>query len=323
MGRRLRLLAWLVPLGAAAVSASLATADPADLPYFAHAARTLLSARWTDTFADPSLQVGPLQLALIGVGDRIGGLSFLVYAIELGLAALLVFVAGRLLADRPHKAAMQLGIGLAAVLSGLIAGAYGYGHPAQMAVPLLWVLAGLEARTGRSVRAGALLGLSAAFETWGVLGIPMLLLAPDRRRILGGLAALTAVTSLFYLPFVLGGTFDMFEHRWTVEGWTLVHLIVPTGSAFPWTLRLIQGAAAVAAGAAVALLAGRGLRAVWMVGMVVVAVRLMLDPTLYSWYWLGFETIALVAAAELATDLPARWQHSLRVPGWALGERRG
>src|SRR5439155_4010736 len=130
---------------------------------------TLFSAGWMDTFADPSPQVGPLQLALIGAGDRIGGLTFLAYALEIGLAALLVFVVGRLLRDRPHKAAMQLGIGLVAVLLGLTADAYGYGHPAQMAVPLLWLLAGMQARAGRTGRAGALLGLSAALEAWGIL----------------------------------------------------------------------------------------------------------------------------------------------------------
>jgi hypothetical protein len=36
---------------------------------------------------------------------------------------------------------------------------------------------------------------------------------------------------------------------------------------------------------------------------VIVAVRLPLDPTLYSWYWVGAETVVLVAVAELATEL--------------------
>src|SRR5215216_2533447 len=106
----LRLLAWLVPLGASGLVAALGTRDPADLPYFAHAARTLFSSRWLETFADPSLQVGPLLLAFVGVGDRIGGLSFLAYAIQIGLAALLVFALGRLLAGRPHRIAVQVGV---------------------------------------------------------------------------------------------------------------------------------------------------------------------------------------------------------------------
>src|SRR6266498_3308518 len=98
----LRLLAWLVPLGASALVAAFGTRDPADLPYFAHAARTLFSSRWADTFADPSLQVGPLQLVLVGICDRIGGLGFLAYAVEIALAA---FPSRRLPGWRPSCSA--------------------------------------------------------------------------------------------------------------------------------------------------------------------------------------------------------------------------
>jgi hypothetical protein len=323
MSKRLGLVAWLAPLGAAALVAAFDTRDPADLPYFAHAARGLFSSRWAETFADPSLQVGPLLLALVGIGDRIGGLSFLAYAIEIGLVALLVFVIGRLLAGRSHRALLQGGIGVAAVVLGLTADAYGYGHPAQMAVPLLWLLAGVEAREGRTVWAGVLLGLSAGLEPWGVLGAPVLLLAPGFGRALKGLVAQAGVTAALYLPFVLAGDFRLFEHRWKVEGWTLVRAVLPPGSDFPWTLRLVQGAAALAAGTALALVLRRSVRGVWAVPLVIIGVRLLLDPTLYSWYWVGAETVVLVAVAELLTSVPVRWQHWLRAPGWVVGERRG
>lgn len=323
MSKRIALVGWLAPLGGAALVAAFDTRDPADLPYFAHAARVLFSSRWAETFADPSLQAGPLQLALVGIGDRIGGLSFLAYAIEIGLAALLVFVVGRLLAARPHRAALQAGIGLAAVALGLTSDAYVYGHPAQMAVPLLWLLAALEAREGRTGRAGVLLGLSAGLEPWGVLGAPVLLLAPLFGRALKGSAAQAGVTAVLYLPFLLAGDFRMFEHSWKVEGWTLVRTVLPPGSDFPWTLRLVQGAAALAVGAAVALVLRRSARGVWAVPLVIVAVRLLLDPTLYSWYWVGAETVVLVAVAELLTNAPVRWQHWPRAPGWVVGERRG
>src|SRR5919197_6328041 len=242
------IFAWLVPLAAAAVSAGFAASDPADLPYFADAARTLFSARWADTFADPSLQVGPLQLLLVGIGDRLGGLGVLAYAIQIGVAALVVFVVGQLLRGRPHRLACQVIFGLAAVLLGLTADAYGYGHPAQVAVPLLWILAGREARSGRPVRGGLLVGLGAGLESWSVLGAPVLLLAPSARRAVGGLAAQCAVTAALYAPFVLAGDFRMFDYRWKVEGWTLVRLVLPAGSDFPWALRALQGAAALAVG---------------------------------------------------------------------------
>jgi hypothetical protein len=306
MDRRLGLLAWLVPLGAAAAVAALGTRDPADLPFFADAARTLFSGDWANTYYDPVLQAGPIFLALVGLADRLGGDALLAYAIQVGVTALVVFTVGRLLAGRPYRAVAQGIAGLGAVALGVSLDAYSYGHPAQVVVPLLWMLAGLDAREGRSIRAGGLVGLSAGFEAWGVLGTPILLLAPATRGAVRGLAVQALVTIGLYLPFVLAGDFRMFELRWKVEGWTLVRFLIPEGSDFPWTLRLLQGAAALAIGAALALALRRSPRALWVVPLGIVAVRILLDPALYSWYWLGLETVALVAAAELATSLRVR-----------------
>jgi hypothetical protein len=312
MARR-SVLAWVLPLSAASLVAALGTRDPADLPYFAHAARTLFSAHWADVFADPSLQVGPLQLLVVGIGDRLGGLGLVAYVLELALVALTVFTVGRLLRGRPHRAAVQTVAGLAVVVLGITDAAYSYGHPAQVAIPLLWVLAAVDAREGKTIRAGALLGLSAGFEVWGFLGLPVLLLAPGWRAAPRGLAAQVAVTGALFLPFVLFGEFRMFEHTWRVEGWTLVRFVVPAGSEFPWGLRLLQGAAALAVGAALALALRRTDRALWVVPLGVVAVRILLDPTVYSWYWLALETLALLGALELATSVRTRWS----LPGQA------
>jgi hypothetical protein len=306
MDRRLGLLAWLVPLGAAAAVAALGTRDPADLPFFADAARTLFSGDWANTYYDPVLQAGPIFLALVGLADRLGGDALLAYAIQVGVTALVVFTVGRLLAGRPYRAVAQGIAGLGAVALGVSLDAYSYGHPAQVVVPLLWMLAGLDAREGRSIRAGGLVGLSVGFEAWGVLGAPILLLAPATRGAVRGLAVQALVTIGLYLPFVLAGDFRMFELRWKVEGWTLVRFLIPEGSDFPWTLRLLQGAAALAIGAALALALRRSPRVLWVVPLGIVAVRILLDPALYSWYWLGLETVALVAAAELATSLRVR-----------------
>lgn len=310
MGKPLGLLAWIAPLGAATLAAVLGANDPADVPYFVSAARLLFSSHWADTFADPSLQVGPLQLLFFGAGDRIGGLGLLAVATEVGVAALVVFTVGRLLAGRLWRREAQLAVGLAAVALGLTADAYGYGHPAQVAVPLLWILAALEVRSGRAVRGGTLLGLAAGLELWGVLGVPVLLLAPTVRRAFAGLVTQIAVTAALYLPFVLAGNFRMFDHRWKIESGSLVHVLLGPGG-FPWTLRLVQGAAAVAVGTGIALALRRSPSALWVVPLAVIGVRLLLDPTLYSWYWLGLETVALLGAAELATRLAA---HRRSVP---------
>jgi hypothetical protein len=312
MGKHPPLLAWVLPLSTASFVATMGTRDPADLPYFAHAARTLLSARWGETFADPSLQVGPLQLVVVGIGDRLGGMPFLAYLLNLGLTALTVFTVGRLLRGRRHRPAFQLGAGLAVVAVGITAEAYSFGHPAQVAIPLLWVLAAIDARDGRAVRAGALLGLASGFEVWGLLGAPVLLLAPRIRPVCRGLAGQIAVTGALFVPFVLAGEFRMFDYSWRVEGWTLVRFLVPAGSEFPWTLRVLQGACAVAVGAALALALRRSDRSLWVVPLAIVAVRLLLDPTLYSWYWLGLGTLALAAAVELLASAPLR--SSVRAP---------
>jgi hypothetical protein len=306
MGKRVSLLAWLFPLGAAAVVAALGTRDPADLPFFVDAARTLFSADWADTYYDPVLQAGPIFLALVGLAARLGGGELLDYAIQVGVTALVVFTVGRLLAGRPYRAVAQGIAGLGAVALGVSLDAYSYGHPAQVIIPLLWMLAGLDAREGRNIRAGALLVLSAGFETWGVLGAPVLLLGLTTRSTVRAFAVQALVTIGLYLPFLLAGDFRMFELRWKVEGWTLVRFLVPEGSDFPWTLRLLQGAAALSVGAALALALRRSPRALWVVPLGIVSVRIVLDPALYSWYWLGLETVALVAAAELATSLRVR-----------------
>jgi hypothetical protein len=312
MSKRFPMVAWLLPLGAASLVAALGTRDPADLPYFAHAARTLFSSRWADTFADPSLQVGPLQLLVVALGDRLGGMSALDYVIGLGLTALAVFTAGRLVRGRNHRAAWQLVAGLSFVSFGLTAEAYSYGHPAQLAIPLLWVLAAIDARDGRTVRAGTLLGLAAGFEVWAVLGASILLLAPAGRLVLRAFAVQVVITTALFAPFALAGDFRMFDYSWRVEGWTLVRFLVPAGSEFPWGLRLLQGTCALAVGAGLAFALRGTKRAFWAVPLGIVAVRILLDPTLYSWYWLGLETLTLLAAVDLLAS--ARLRLPLRAP---------
>src|SRR6476646_2372635 len=116
--------------------------DSGDLVYFVHKGQKLLSGGWTDTFADPRLQSGPLQLAFFGAVQNLAALALL---IEVGVAALLLYVLGRVgLSDRA-----RLVVGLVAVGAGVTHIAFVYGHPAEAIVPLLWVLAGVWAREGR------------------------------------------------------------------------------------------------------------------------------------------------------------------------------
>ena len=292
---------WVPVLGLTAVRAYLDRGtDPGDLVYFVHRGEQLLSGGWANTFADPMLQSGPLQLVVFGA---VRNLSALAFVIELTVAALLLFVLGRLhVGDR-----VRLVVGLLAIAAGLTQGAFIDGHPAEAVVPLLWILAGISAREDRVLRAGTLIGLSAGLELWGVLAAPLLLLAPRlRRAVLGGVAEATIVVAML-APFALFGSFQMFQHEWRVATGTLLSIVVEPGTPFGWPLRLLQSALALGAGTAVAVLLRRSRQVVWLAPLAVVIVRLVLDPLSFGWYFLEAVALVLVGAALLFTELPNRF----------------
>jgi hypothetical protein len=302
---------WVPVLGPAAGLAYLDRGtDSGDLVYFVHKGQQLLSGGWADTFDDPRLQSGPLQLAFFGAVHNLAALAFL---IELGVAALLLYVLGRVgLSDR-----VRVTVGLLALAGGLTHISFVYGHPAEAVVPLLWVLAGLWAREGRVLSAGALVGLSAGFELWGVLGVVVLLLAPSVTRALAGACVQAAVVSAMLAPFVVAGTFRMFDHEWRTTSGTLVGLVVGTGAHFGWPLRLAQAGLAIGTGAALMFALRRNVHALWLVPLAIALVRLLFDPVSFGWYWLEIEALVLVGAGLVLTELPARFPAS-RV-GRALG----
>ncbi len=97
------------------------------------------------------------------------------------VVALFWLIARRLLDGRGGRWALTAAV-LAPVALSYTFDAYRDGHPAQALVPLLWVLAGFEVRAGRAWPAGLLIGVSAGFEVWGILGVAIVVLAP---RVLG------------------------------------------------------------------------------------------------------------------------------------------
>jgi len=299
-------LVWVPVLAAAAGMASLDRGtDPLDLVYFVHRGEQLLSGGWANTFSNPELQSGPLQLVVFGA---VRNLTALAFVIELGVAALVLYVAGRIgTGDR-----IRLVVGLLAVAAGLTHIAFVDGHPAEAIVPLLWVLAGAWAREDKVLQAGALIGLSAGFELWGVLGLPVLLLAPRPRRALAGTAVLAAVVLGLLAPFAVAGSFRMFQHEWQVASGTLLSLVVEPGTHFGWPLRLAQSALALAAGTSVAFALRRSVHAIWLAPLGVALVRLLLDPLAFGWYWLEVEALVLMGAALLLTALTTRFSAAFR-----------
>jgi hypothetical protein len=290
---------------AAAVGLAVPPGDTADLWYFVHASERLFSADWANTFADPTLQVGPVQLALFAAADAVAGalgisttrlLGGAVGALGAGLFWL---VARRLLAGRGGRW-MLLPVSPAPVVLGLTFEAYRQGHPAQLVAPLLWVLAGLEARRGRWWAAGGLVGVSAGFELWGLLGVVVFAASPRVAAAMRAAATAALTAGVLLAPFALAGELAMFDYRWVVAGDTLLSLLLEPGTAFTWQLRLLQGAAALVAGVAVVWTLRRSTASLWAGPFAAVAVRLALDPVRYPWYWLALETLALVGAVQLA-----------------------
>jgi hypothetical protein len=302
---------WLPVLAAAGgLAAHDRTADAGDLLYFVHRGERLLSRQWASVYADRELQSGPLQLLVTGAARSTEVLAF---GVEIGVAALLVFVLGRLAV----AARWRTIIGLAAVAAGLTHAAFVEGHPAEAVTPLLWVLAALESRRGRVVRAGAIVGLSAGLELWGVLGAAVLFLAPRVRDALRGLAAEALVVAWMLAPFVVFGDFRMFEYRWRVASGTLIGAVLPAGTQFGWPLRVLQ--ACVACGIGVVLARRlRGVHAVWLVPLTVALVRIALDPLAYGWYWLEVEALVLVGAALITERIALGLQNKGRTPAGSV-----
>ena len=291
---------------AAAVTVGLVVppGDTGDLAFFMHSAERLFSGGWAQTYADPTLQVGPLQLVVLGALDTVADLAGISSTRLIGavfgaaVVALFWLIARRLLGGRGGRWALTAAV-LAPVALSYTFDAYRDGHPAQALVPLLWVLAGYEVRAGRGWLAGVLIGVSAGFEVWGILGVAIVVLAPRGWDATKAFAAATLILVALFAPFALAGDFGMFEYRWVVNGDTLLSVFVEPGTAFTWPLRMLQGATAVLVGAGVAWSLRRSAAALWAGPLALVAVRLALDPVRYPWYWLAVETLVLVGAVHL------------------------
>ena len=290
-----RILAWTVPVAAAAAAAPVARGNGGDAGTFVAVGRTLLSSHWSRTFADPGIQVGPLQLALFGSVGR----SSLALAIVLGAAAaLLVLAAAR--AAGVERPALLAGVGAVAVATGLTRAGFDAGHPADTLLPLLWILAVVQAKSGRTLRAGAIVGLGAGLETWSLLGLAVLALAPTVRDAARGAAAAAGAAAALFLPFAAAGHFEMGHYHWLVSSQSLLSLVVAPGTTVGWPLRLAQAAFAIAAGVAVARAARGSRHAFWLVPCVVVLARLLLDPLDSGYYFVGVEGPAVVGLAVVA-----------------------
>lgn len=293
------------------VAAYIMGLTPGEYTLFGPAGFNLLTGHWNHVYIDPKVQAGPLELFPYGIA-RVLGLHtevqwfifylLMLYAITF-LLSLVIFlpiyeVRGRLGRYLPF---IVLGV---ALLGGFLPTDIVRGHPAESMIPLLWIVAACLSRERMFAAAGVVIALSAGFEVWGVLGVPVLFLAA-RPRILRAAIAAVITVAVIYLPFVLTGTFRMFEYHWFVSLGTLYRLLWPNLTAFPWTLRLAQAVLALAAGWGTALAARKGVYGIWLVPMAIISVRFVFDPLLDFYYWMAPATVAICALA--ATLYLRKW----------------
>ena len=291
--------------GAGALAAHLG-GPSLDGPYFALAAHRFVGSAGLHVYADRGLQAGPWQLLWF-------------YVVGSGLAFALL--SGALVAGGLHLTlrALRRGYGLSPSLPvevvvlalalgwGLARTVYDGGHPAELVIPALWGLAALRAHEGRVVVAGLAIGLATGWETWAVLGLPVLLAAPSLRQSTRAMAVAASVAGATYLPFVLVGPFRMGDMDWAVSSATLVHALAPGMAHFSWTARLVQAATVViAATAAVVVLRRRQASAVtmsWLLPTVVLLAKISTDPQPRDYYWAPITAALLVGiAAGMTTE---------------------
>jgi hypothetical protein len=285
-----RYLPWLLP---AVCAAALAPPADGDSWLFTTAGHSFLSHDWSRAFSNPSIQVGPLQLALFGaLGQRVG------FVVAPALALVLLAAARAAGARDPQ---VLLLAGLVSILTGLTSSGIDSGHPANALLPLLWIVAGSQARRGRILGPAVIVGLSAGVETWGILGIAVLALSPRLRCAVRSVSIAACIAAALYLPFVIAGQFNMGAYKWSVMNDSFLSYFVDPGTTIGWPLRIAQGACALGAGIALAHFGRRSVHSLWLVPLVVVFVRLLLDPHGSGYYTVGVEGPAIVGLTLIST----------------------
>lgn len=281
-----------------------------DSALFVQAGRNLLSSEWGMTFAHPATQAGPLQILLYGIAAMVADLPDVTFKIPLAAMVeagytIALMLATRLLLrlssgeDLPQLEALA---GITAIAGGLSWQTYTSAHPAEGAIAILWVVAGVAA-TKQNPYAGLVLGLSSGFKLWGLLGVPVILLL-DRGRDRAAAVSMVALTcAVLYLPFLLFGEFRSFEYRWDVAPDAPLRLALGADTPFTWPMRLVQAVVVVGTGAWMALRFRRSRDIAWALPLWVVGVRLLIDPLDYHYYWVAAWTICTLG---ILTRIPRR-----------------
>jgi hypothetical protein len=314
---------WLLALAAAAASGwILNSVTFSDADSFAQAASVMLSGNWQHTYHDPWLQAGPFEMIVCLIGRTLG-VSLRGEAVAMNMigAAALLGVATVVVRRDWKPLAIVTG---GALGLGIISDMWEWGHPSELFIALVWLLAARVARRDQLLVAGLLVGLSAGFETWGLLGAPVLFLLPRlRRTVAAGSIALVAAAAV-YAPFALGGDFHMFDLRWSIVGGVPGYLF-GEGETFSWPMRLAEAVIVVSFGSTLAWRLRRFGASTWIVPALTSICRLMLDPVRYGYYWDTSLVLLLIGVAPLLASPDAaarRMEKWLRKAARSAGARR-
>ena len=268
-----------------------------DTALFVHAGRQMVSADWLNVFRDPALQVGPVYLLLLGVLGVLADLlhlpaafvdGFVQAGLVSGLCLYLVRASatdGGLLRER-----RDLGIGISLIFGPLaVVGAAG--HFEEPLIAGLLLLAAVRAKQGRVTSVALLVALASGLKLWGLLGVPILLMAAPLSVVVKRTAVFALAVLALYLPFFAWGQVNAFTFRWPV--WPSATISLFVHGQFTWQYRAAQALATCFLGAAMAL---RKKAPAWATPVVLIAGRLLLDPEQVPYYWCALALCLMVGA---------------------------
>ncbi len=291
-------------LTASFFTGSLRSPDPAT---FERAGLKLLSSSFFDAFSDPDVQVGPAHLLVsgfLGLARRALGLSLeplLLVSVHLLIPIAALMVARVLLRqpDGQDHPILELGVGLGTVVFGIPLICYEVGQPADVVVPMLWVIAGVSAARGEGLRSSMWIALAAAIKPSGFLGLPLLFLVPGHREALRLMVLAAGAGLATYAPFVVFGDFAMGRRDWLAFPDSLVAQAFGVLS-FGWTWRIAQAVIVVGIGSLFFIGFRKSRELIWAGSLVLVVTRIATDPQVWPSYWTGVEILCLLGLASLA-----------------------
>lgn len=302
----------MLPVAFVAFGALGAAYPGSDAALFVAAGRGMVGPGFWNVFADPQLQLGPLDVLVTGLVTRFADLLgwsalFLVAAVRgvlmLALAQAVAARAARRSGSDPTVAVWVISLMLVAAGPGAEASLMGHAEEIGLGLALAW--AALDCADGRRWSVGIVLGLAVGVKLWAVLGIPVVLL--DRRWWPAVQRALVAgvVVLVLYAPFFLWGDVRTFELRWMVVGASGVGYLLGLGSTVGWNIRLAQVVLVVATGAWLAL---RRRADPLAVVVALVATRLLLDPIRFPYYWGPLLALLVIWTWTSAAPGVRRWR---------------